>query len=128
MKNFFLSTLLALVATTVFAFQPVWRASHTATADSTKILCQGNTYVINGSTVTNGNLGILHGVCVNDPSAATGTITVYDSSSTATNAFAVIRATAAATMGCMFYDVQVSSGLVYSNSTTNDITLLYQCF
>lgn len=111
-----------------YAYQPVWRASHTATADTTQILCRGTQYLVAGSTITNGNLGILHGVCVNDAGAVSGAITIYDSSSTATNAFAVLRATAAVNQGCMFYDVQVSSGLVYTTGAANDVTFLYTCF
>jgi len=109
-----------------YAVQPVWLSSHTATADTTQILCPSRTFVLGTSTITEGGHAILHGVCVND--ANSGTISIYNSSSTAVNAVAVIRSTTAATSGCQFFDVQMSSGLVYTTSQPNDVTFLYGCF
>lgn len=110
------------------AVPQVWISSHTATADTTKILCQSNTFVVAGSTFTNGGKGILHSVCVNDASAGSGTVTIYNSSSTAVNPVAIIRSTSAVSSGCNMYDVYMSSGLVYTNSATNDVTITYECY
>lgn len=128
MKKILISILFGLFCATVsYAFAPVWKASHTVTADTTQNLCAGKTYILNTSTVSYGNTGIVHGVCVNDAGAGSGTFTLYDSSASANNAFAVIRATSAINMGCLYYDVQTSSGITYTNSATNDVTILYMC-
>lgn len=102
----------------------VWSSSNTATADTTKNLCPGLPYLIGTSTVTEGNHGIIHGACIN--SGQPGTLTVYNSSATATNPiFALSTSTA---MPCSQYDVAVSSGLTYSNSSTANVTLTYTCY
>lgn len=124
-KLIILSTL--FLASFVMAYSPVWKSSHTTTADTTQKLCSGSTYLLGTSTNTYGNLGIIHGVCVNS-AVSGGTISVYDSSSTATNAIAIMLSTATANSGCFYYDVQVSSGLVYTTSQPNDTTFLYTCF
>lgn len=111
----------------LFAFPPVWTSSHTTTADTTQILCKGSTYLVGTSTVTVGERAIFHGVCANDVPAF-GTVTVYNSSSTATNAFAVLRSSTIANGPCAYFDVQLSSGLVYTTSAANDVTFLYQCY
>lgn len=110
--------LLALVAAIllpgiVMANPVVWRSSNTATADSTKALC----------TQGNPRRGVLHGVCVNTGTA--GTLTIYNSSSTAANPIAAINTTNAL---CNYYDVVTSSGLVYTNSATANVTIMYDCF
>lgn len=98
----------------------VWQSSHTATADTALALC----------TQTGGRArrGVLHGVCVNKADA--GTITIYDSSSTANAALieAVIQSTSAVQGGCKLFDIYLSSGLVYTNSAATDMTILYQCY
>ena len=91
----------------------VWRSSNTATADSTKQLCTQGTP----------RRGLFHGACVN--TGAAGTLTVYNSSSTAANPVAAINTAAAI---CLYYDVALSSGLVYTNSATANVTLLYDCY
>ncbi len=127
MKKLLLASILFLSSYAMAINTAVWRSSHTTTADTTQKLCSGSTYLLGTSTLTYGNLGVLHGVCVND-APAVGTIAVYDSSSTAVNAFAVMRSTTVANGPCSFFDVQVSSGLVYTTSAANDVTFLYQCF
>lgn len=102
----------------------VWISSNTATADTTKNLCPGQTYVIQGSTVTEGNHGVFHGACIN--AGATGTLTIYNSSATANIPIAAITTSTA--MPCSLYDVQTSSGLTYTNSATANVTILYQCY
>jgi hypothetical protein len=112
-----------------FCVAQIWTSSHTATADTTKPLCISSTYIVGTSTNTSGGRGILHGVCVNDSGPAAGTVAIYNSSSTAVNPVAIIRSTSAVTSGCAFYDVQMSSGIVYTNSTAgNDVTILYECY
>jgi hypothetical protein len=107
----------------------VWLSSNTQTADTTKNLCPGIPYTVASSsftsvTYTSGNHGIFHGACVNNGVAA-GLLTVYNSSATATVPIATIATSTA--MPCSFYDVAVSSGLTYTNSTTANVTILYQC-
>ena len=106
----------------------VWLSSNTATADTTKNLCPGIPYSVASSsyttnTYTSGNHGIVHGVCIN--TGAAGTLTVYNSSATATSPIAAMNTAAAAP--CSFFDVAVSSGLTYTNSATANVTILYQC-
>jgi hypothetical protein len=91
----------------------IWIASHTATADTTKQLCTGSTP----------NHGIIHGVCVNTSGA--GTMTIYNSSYTAVNIMTALTTT---TTGCFYYDMFLSSGVVYSKTGTADSTILYQCY
>lgn len=102
----------------------IWLSSNTATADTTQNLCPGKTYVVGTSTVTEGNHGVFHGVCINTGSA--GTFTVYNSSATATSPIAAINTATA--QPCSLYDVGVSSGLTYTNSATANLTILYQCY
>jgi uncharacterized protein YfiM (DUF2279 family) len=117
MKKLMILTISLFMASALMAANTgIWRSSHTATADTTKNLC--------GQT---SGRAMLHGVCVNDVPGASGTVTLYDSRAAASGAIAVIRSTAAYTSGCQFFDVAVSSGLSYTNSTTNDITILYNC-
>lgn len=114
-----------MLSTVSFALQTdVWISSNTATADTTKNICAGIPYVVNGSTFTSGSRGVFHGVCINNPTA--GTLTVYNSSATATSPIAAINTSSAAV--CSFFDVATSSGLTYTNSATANITLLYQCY
>lgn len=110
----------------------VWVASHTATADTTKNLCPGVPYSVASSsfaftTYTEGNHGVFHGACVNGGVAAT-TLTVYNSSATATGVIPIAIIQTSTTMPCSLYDVAVSSGLTYTTSGTADISILYQCY
>jgi hypothetical protein len=99
------------------SYGAVWTSSYTATADTGQALCtQENT----------SRHGILHAVCVTD--ANSGLFTVYNASSTAVNPVTVIRSTAALVSGCMNFDIQMSSGIVYSNSTASKVTVLYNCY
>ena len=101
-----------------------WTSSNTATADTLKNLCPGGYEVVNGSTVTFGNRGVIHGVCIN--TAVAGTLTLYNSSATATSAIAAINTNSA--IPCYYYDVAVTSGVTYTNSATANTTILYQCY
>jgi hypothetical protein len=103
----------------------IWTSSHTATADTTLNLCKGNTYLIQTSTYTEGNRAILHGICINN-GALGNTFTVYNSSGSANNPIALVSTSTP--MPCSFYDVSTSSGLTYTNSSTADVTILYNCF
>jgi hypothetical protein len=97
----------------------IFLSSNTTTADTTKNLCVGTV----GTFGTWGNHGVIHAACVN--TGAAGTLTVYNSSATATNPIFALDTTA---KGCQVYDVAVSSGLTYTNSATANVTLLYQCY
>jgi hypothetical protein len=116
MKRFLI--LIASLMTASFAmagYGNVWKSSTTATADTTKALCNPRTQG-----------AILHGVCISKADA--GTFTIYDSSATANFPIAVIQSTSAAQSGCLFYDVKVSSGLTYTNSVAGtNATILYGC-
>ena len=97
-----------------FAYE-AWLSSTTATADTTKNVCMSKR-------------GVFHGVCVSSPTALASTYTVYNSSASAINPIAVIDATG---RGCYYYDVvasTVNKGLTYSNSSTANVTLLYNCY
>jgi hypothetical protein len=109
-----------------FAFEPVWLGSHTATADTTQVLCLSHTFLVGTSTITENGRGILHAVCINQGNQ--GTVTVYNSSSTAVNPVAVLLSTTAATAGCFTYDIGMSSGIVYSDTAANDVTFTYSCY
>lgn len=112
MKKVWLVPAILFMASALYAAS-VWKSSTTASADTTKRLCTGNK-------------AILHGVCVND--GPSGLVTVYDSSATATSPIAVIRSSSAVTAGCLFYDVQTSSGLTYTTSAAGNVTFLYGCY
>lgn len=114
MKRFLISLLVLLSVSTVYAVD-VWRSSTTATADTTKSLC-------NTARPLSGR-GMVHNVCVN--TGAAGTFTVYNSSAAAVNPLAAIDTTA---KGCTEYDVMLTSGVTYSNSATANVTLTYACY
>lgn len=119
MKKILVGVLLMLVPVSVMAGPwNVWRASFTATADTAKSLC---------SDVNVGKRkGVLHNIIVG--SAQAGTITIYNSYNTAANPFAVICATCAMISGAVPFDVDMSSGIVYTNSTAGTLlTITYQC-
>src|SRR5665213_2267309 len=100
--------LLSLFAGASLAFavnQSVWLSSNTATADTTKNLCPGISYTVASSSYTSqsytsGNHAIFHGACINTGSA--GTLTIYNSSATATSPIAAINTTTA--QPCSLYD------------------------
>jgi hypothetical protein len=103
------------------AAQPVWLSSNTATADTTQNLCKG---LSNASGFFSNNHGIFHGACIN--TGVAGTLTIYNSSATATSPIAAINTGTA--QPCSLYDVSISSGLTYTNSATANVTILYQCY
>lgn len=115
MKRFILAGILFLIPGICHATSTqIWRSSHTASADTAQKLCnQQNT----------SRHGILGSVCVN--TGAAGSLTIYNSSSTAANIVAVIDTTA---KGCNRYEVYTSSGLVYTNSATADVTMMFDCY
>lgn len=116
MKKLFLAALFLGLSSVLYATPNVWVSSHTATADTTKVLCP------NYPNATDGR-GIIHGLCVNTGTA--GTYTLYNSSAAAVNTIAAIST---ASTGCLYYDIAVSSGITYTNSATADVTLLYGCY
>lgn len=124
MKKLIIFGISVLAVTVAFAFEPMWKSSNTATADTTQSLCLSQTYLVGTSTVSSGGHGIFHGACVN--TGAAGTLTIYNSSNTAINPIAAINT--AAVVPCALYDVGVSSGLTYTNSATANVTILYQCY
>ena len=97
---------------------PPWISSYTATADTTQPLC---------TQVGKTRRGIFHGVCVSNPISG-GTITIYNSSSTAVNTVAVILSTQAAHGGCNYYDIFMSTGITYTTSQANATTFMYECY
>lgn len=116
---------LLMFSATAFAFEDTWLSSNTATADTTKLLCSGSSYLVGTSTITTGNKGIIHGLCIGN-GVPGEIVTVYNSSASATNP---IFAVSASTMTpCSIYDVAVSSGLTYSKTSTANVTFLYQCY
>lgn len=92
-----------------------WKSSNTATTDTLRSICGQNR-------------ALLHGVCVNDIGTAGGSVAIFNTRGTNTLPVALMRSTAAITSGCQFFDVQLSSGLTYSNSSNDNITLMYQCY
>lgn len=95
----------------------IWYSSHTATADTTKAICN-QTF---GSSQPH---AVLHGVCVNT-GASTSSFSVFNSSASSANPVAVIDST---TKGCQLFDIYLSSGLSYTNSSTADVTIAYSCY
>ena len=129
MKKPILASLLFLTfVCSVWAYEPVWQASHTATADTAQVLCLSHSFLIGTSTSTTGGKGLLHEICVNDPSSASGYVKVYNSSSTAVNPYMIMTATAAVNAVCVPYDISFSSGLVYTTTAVNDVTFVYACY
>lgn len=107
-----------LLSQLALAFQTsLWLSSNTSTADTTQNLCKN--YNSGGSV-----RGVFHGVCLN--TATAGTLTIYNSSGTANNPIAAMDTNRA--VPCNYYDVEVSSGLTYTNSATANVTILYQCY
>ena len=101
----------------------VWKSSNTATADTTQVLSTPTNYLVGTSTIREGGHGVYHGICINTGTA--GTFTIYNSSASAANP---IAATSTASVGCLTYDVGISSGLTYTNSATANVTVLYMCY
>lgn len=119
MKKILAGLFLMLVPISAFAaFGNVWRSSFTVTADTAKSLC---------SDINVGKRkGVLHSVCVGNGDA--GTVKLYNAYNTAANQVTVLYSTAAAVSGCATYDIDMSSGIVYSNSQAGtSVTILYQC-
>ena len=119
MKKIFVAFLLMLMPVSAFAaFGNVWRSSYTITADTAKSLC---------SDVNTGKRkGVLHSVFVG--TSAAGTISIYNSYNTAANQVSLICSTCAVISGPILFDVDMSSGIVYTNSTAGTgVTFTYQC-
>lgn len=114
MKRLFLILALIIPASFSHADYRIYRSSNTATADTAQAVCR---------QVKASRHGLLRGACVN--TGVAGTFTIYNASSTAVNPVAAINTTNA---GCFFYDVAMSSGIVYTNSATANVTLLYDCY
>lgn len=99
------------------AMGDIWKSSYTATADTAQSLC--------ASSGTGKRRGFLHGVCVDDGGPGS-TISVYNAYATAVNPVAIIFSTAAAG-NCMNFDVEMSSGIVYTKSSGSNVTFTYAC-
>jgi hypothetical protein len=112
---FIVIALFSLSSFSLASGDAVWRSSHTATIDTAQTPCP----------VT--KKALLHAVCINNADGA-GVITLYDARASATNSFAVIRATAAVAAGCSAYDVQLSSGFTYSKTAVDDVTFTFGCY
>lgn len=112
------------------AFEPVWLSSNTQTNDVGKNLCVPNNYVVGLSTITSGGRGILHGICLNNPSSNGGQYSVWTSSPGLNVSFSTVAVvtTFFTSPACNYYDVITSSGLYYTNSSTGNVTALYTCF
>jgi hypothetical protein len=122
MKKIFIVGLTILMMTGVSQAAPqIWFSSHTETADTTQNLCKGTSY----SGGFYGNHGNFHAVCIDSATVAASTFIVYNSSGAASNMLVDMDATKA---GCNYYDIAISSGLTYSNSSTAHVTILYQCY
>jgi hypothetical protein len=115
MKKYLIALSLFFIPVIAFATSTqLWKSSFTTTADTTKNLCTNKK-------------GIIHSVCVDSGTAAASTFSIFASSATSANPIAVIDAT---TRGCLVYDVIASTptGLTYSNSSTANVTILYDCY
>lgn len=103
----------------------IWKSSNTTTADTFRRICSGNGAIINGSTVTWGNHGVLHSICVNT-GTNNGTVTVYDSSVSATSPIAAVSTSTG--MPCSLFDVGTSSALSYDKTGVANVTITYDCW
>lgn len=99
-----------------FAKGDVWNYSNSTGIQATIAPCVPNFF-------SGQPHAIFHNVCVN--TGAAGSFTVYNSSGTTANPVALIDTTA---KGCSTYDVQLSSGITFSNSATANVTITYQCY
>lgn len=114
--------LILLLSSSVLWATDTWVSSFTATVDTTKNVCGADRGIVTNKR------GFFHGVCVSSASVGGGVYTVYNASASAINPLAVIDTT---TKGCYYYDVVASTaskGLTYSNSSTANVTLLYNCY
>lgn len=108
--------LLSLMLSVSMAYAvDIWKSTNTATADTTKSLCNNYTNPTRGR-------GMVHNVCVN--TGAAGSFSVFNASAAAVNPVAVIDTTA---KGCTEYDVFLTSGVTYTNSATANVTMTYSC-
>lgn len=113
--NRLLVLLSALFLTSVGYAYDVWIATNTATADTTKALCLSNS--LHGR-----RRAVVHSVSVN--TGAAGTFTIYNSSAAASNPVAAIDTTA---KSYHEFNVQLSTGITYTNSATANVTMMYIC-
>ena len=122
MKKYIIFGLSVLAVTAAFAFEPVWLSSNTATVDTTQVLC--GQYAINGTSTT--LHGIIHEVVVSSISA-TGTVTLYNSTSTATGQS--IGPILTTTVSSPYtYDVTFPGGLIYSKTGGAQVQIIYACY
>lgn len=118
MKKILIFLGLTFVTVPLFAVMgDIWKSSYTATGDTTKSLCSDSS--------VGKRRGMLHSVCVDDGGPGS-TISIYNAYSTAVNPVAVIFSTAAAG-NCMTFDVDMSSGIVYTKSSGANVTFTYNC-
>lgn len=115
MKKLLIGISILFVGGISWALGPgVWKSSNTATADTAQKLC---------NQTASARRGVFHGACVN--TGAAGTLTIYNSSSTAVSPIAAINT---ANLACLYYDVFMSSGIVYTNSATGNVTMMFDCY
>ena len=115
--------LLSLILSVVPLAQagPPWISSNTAVAvDVVQPLC---------TQARTSRHGMFHGICVNSVNASSGTISIFNSSSTAVSPVAVTLATqTVAGSACRYFDVYMSSGISWSVTGINDVTAMYECY
>lgn len=90
----------------------IWISSNTATQQSLIAVCRKS--------------AILHGVCLNT-TGANATMTIYNSSFTATNVFSTGVISGTGTIKCNYYDIFLPNGLSYVTAGTANWTILYRC-
>lgn len=123
MKKLIIFALSVLSVTAVFAFEPIWLSSNTATVDTTQVLC--GQYAINGTSTT--LKGLIHEVVVSSISA-TGTVALYNSTYTATNVSSIGPILTTTVSSPYIYDVTFPGGLVYSKTGGAQVQIIYACY
>jgi hypothetical protein len=123
MRKFLVFLASFLMVSMAVAFLPVWLSSNTATADTLQPLC--GQYLVGVSTAVYHS--ILHEVIVSSAIAAT-TLTVYNSSFTATSQSIGPIMTSSLSPGGYVYDVDFSNGLSYTKTGTAQVQIIYQCY
>lgn len=117
MKRLLIAATILLSSTMAFASgADLWISSNTATADTNKVLCPKY-------PTAKQSHGALGSVCINFTTP--GTYSVYNASGSAINPIATIDTSV---RGCLRYDISFSSGLTYVNSSTANVTAMYNCF
>jgi len=77
------------------------------------------------TSVLKSSQGVLHSVCVNNPSGS-DTVTIYDNTAASGTKIATLALTTSSPTGCYVYDATFNTGLTVVKSGTNDITVNYQ--